>query len=161
MSSTSPTSWPPQVFLRPDAVRRRLALVRGHARRGQRLLLVEVLAFEAVVPLLFRLPLPWVERLLVGRGHARRRVRDPTAVAAVVDAGIEIGWPIVRPGCLTRSSCLYWLLHSQEGDVRLVFGMGQPDGEVAGHAWLTHEGRPYLEKQDPRPTFEPVWVLGR
>lgn len=129
--------------------------------RGQRLLLAEILAFEAVVPLLFRLPLPWVERALVSRGPARGRTLDPAAVAALVDAAIDIGRPIVRPGCLTRSSCLYWLLHGHERDMRLVFGMGEPDGDVAGHAWLTHHGDPYLEKQDPRPTFTPVWVLGR
>jgi hypothetical protein len=44
-------------------------------------------------------------------------------------------------------------------EVDLVFGMGL-EGLLEGHCWLVLEGRPYLEKIDPRKLFLPMYTFG-
>jgi hypothetical protein len=122
----------------------------------ERLLLVAVLAVAPAVPLLMRLPLPKVERLLTARRPRRMRSRrrlPAERVAAVVEAAQALAHPMVRRGCLTRGISLFWLLRDRDGDLRLCFGMGGPNDGNFGHCWLERGGEPHLERVDPRSRF--------
>jgi len=73
-----------------------------------------------------------------------------------VNGVIRRGKPVVRPGCLTRGVTLYYGLRREGLDVALCFGVGSPDGQMAGHCWLEMDGLPLLEGTDPRIVFTEV-----
>ena len=124
-------------------------------------LLVRVSAFAAAVPLLMRLPLPRVARLL----SRRRPARPPSAADIerfdrVVGLAPRIARPLVRPGCLTRGVTLFWFLRRAGLDVELRFGLDpREDNGSGGHCWLALEGEPFLEQRDPRPRFAELYRL--
>ncbi len=115
------------------------------------LLLARVLVLAPLVPLLMRLPLPVVDRLL--RRKRSTRIEDARA-AALVERAQRHAHPLVRRGCLTRGVTLFWLLD----DVRLCFGLGGPADDF-GHCWLERDGAPYLERVDPRERFPALLSL--
>jgi transglutaminase superfamily protein len=129
-------------------------------RLGSALFACRVVALAACVPALMRLRLGRLAALLEPRtmppppGDEQLR-----ALARRVDGLLLRGRPLVRPGCLTRGVTLYWFLRRAGADVRLVFGMGHVDGAPAGHCWLVHDGRPFLEKVDPRPLFAELYRI--
>lgn len=138
-------------------MRDRLAVLRRLRGPGEWLLLVEVLAVAPLVPLLMRLPLPRVGRLLVHRRPPVARRLAAERVVVVVEAAQRLAHPVVRRGCLTRGIVLFGLLHDRPGDVRLRFGLGGPDDEHFGHCWLERDGVPFLEPLDgPAERFPPV-----
>jgi hypothetical protein len=123
------------------------------------LLALRVLGVAVLVPLLMRLPLPRLARLLEPR---RPRPADPELAAWLerrVDGVIAAGHPIVRPGCLTRGVTYFFFLRRAGVDVRLQFGMGTPEGSHEGHCWLVRDGEPYLERVDPRPIFTETYAI--
>jgi hypothetical protein len=108
------------------------------------------------VPALVRLKLSTLERVLEPRRflpspdeHTVRRTIE------LVEKVLRLGRRLFRPGgCLTRGLTLHYFLRRAGVDVRLCFGMGHPDGkEMAGHCWLELDGRPFLERRDPRLVF--------
>lgn len=125
------------------------------------LLALRVMGFAAIVPLLMRLPLPTLERVLEPRRTARR---DPARAAWLerrIDSLIAHGHPVIRPGCLTRGLTHFYFLRRAGVDVRLQFGMGMPAGTHEGHCWLVRDGEPFLEKVDPRPIFTGTYSIPR
>jgi hypothetical protein len=118
------------------------------------LLGVRIAAVAAAVPLLLRLRLDRLARLL-----EPRRVRPQPAPADVerlvgrIDHVLAAGRPLVRPGCLTRGVTRFWFLRRAGVPVDLVFGMGRPVGDFEGHCWLVRDAEPWLEKVDPRPVY--------
>jgi hypothetical protein len=126
------------------------------------LLLAQVSAFAAALPVLLRLPLPRLAGLLVRPTAAQ--TPDPEALQRldrVVALAPRIVRPVVRPGCLTRGLTLFWFLRRAGLDVELRFGLdpttaGPEDG---GHCWLALDGEPYLELRDPRPRFTELYRL--
>jgi hypothetical protein len=124
------------------------------------LLLLRIYAFVVVVPMLLRLKLSRLSRLLEPR-HVPP-VLDEARADAVLEAAnrvLESGRPFVRSGCLTRGLTLFYFLRRAGMDVSLEFGIGQVEGEPVGHCWLVKDGEPYLEKEDPRPVFTEVCRL--
>ncbi len=62
---------------------------------------------------------------------------------------MRAGYPLVRPGCLTRGVTLFWFLRRAGFDVELRFGLDPALGEVTdAHCWLALDGAPLLEKVD-------------
>ena len=124
-------------------------------RHGGALLDLRILAVGASVPLLLRLDLERVQRLLEPR-RAPRAAPDDVRVrelATRVDRVLLAARPLVRPGCLSRGVTLYYILRRAGVDVRLVFGVGKPNEGVEGHCWLVKDDEPFLEAVDPRPIF--------
>ena len=125
------------------------------------LLFAYIAAFASSVPLLMRLPLPRLAALL-NRPPARRR---PSAAAAqrleaLVALAPRVGHPVVRAGCLTRGVTLFWFLRRAGIDVELCFGLDPADGDAAdGHCWLVRDGRPFLERADPRWRFAEIFRM--
>ena len=80
-------------------------------------------------------------------------------MAACVGAAQRALAPVVRSGCLTRGVTLYWLLRRAGVPVELCFGVGRPGEELAGHCWLTRDGRPYLEPADAPAYFDALYRI--
>jgi Transglutaminase-like superfamily len=119
-----------------------------------------ILAVAAAAPLLMRLPLPRLARVLEPRRRPSRLAPSADAVAARVEALLARPTRLVRRSCLTRGVTRYWFLRRAGIDVELCFGMGRPrGGEPAGHCWILLNGEPYLETTDPRPVFVETYRL--
>jgi Transglutaminase-like superfamily len=122
-------------------------------------LLARVGAFAAVVPLLMRLPLPRLARVVTAPPRRRRpSAGEVDRLERVVTLAPRVGRPLVRSGCLTRGLTLYWFLRRAGLDVELRFGLDSA-GATDGHCWLTLDGTPFLEKVDPRPRFAETYRL--
>ena len=103
-----------------------------------------VTAFASAVPLLMRLPLPRAGALLT-RPPGRPRNAERLPVLAALAA--RLAHPLVRTGCLTRGVTLFWFLRRAGVDVELRFGVDPRTFDA--HCWLTLDGKPYLEREDP------------
>lgn len=144
-------------------MRERWASLKRVYQDGELRLLARVLAFSIAVPVLLRLSLPRMARLIEKiAGPRRHRVLHPLdhgSLAACVEAAMTIGSPIVRRGCLTRGLTLYYFLRRAGVDVDLCFGVGRLAGDFCGHCWLLLNGEPFLEKKDPQREFTAVSSL--
>lgn len=126
-----------------------------------------VAVFATSVPLLVRLPLDRLQRLLEPRRglvpeiDVRSEGRD---VLAHLARARRRGRPLVRDGCLVRGITLYRFLRQAGADVALCFGVGHVDGRAAAHCWIEHDDVPVLEPEtlvDPRETFAEVARISR
>jgi hypothetical protein len=142
------------------AIIRRLDVLRHLHSLGDLGLLLRIFFFTAAVPMLLRLQLPRLEELLTPR--RMRSSPQPARVQLIVravDAVLQLGRPLLRPGCLTRGLTLYYFLRKAGLDVVLCFGVGTLQGECVGHCWLVKAGEPFLEARDPRPLFTAVYAF--
>lgn len=122
--------------------------------------LARIYAFLVLTRLLRRLPPRRLPALLEPRRPpAVRDERRAAAVAAAVDDLLARGGLLVPRGCLPRGLALFYFLRRAGVDVTLAFGVGSANGEPAAHCWLVRDGRPYLEKTDPRSLFATVWTI--
>jgi transglutaminase superfamily protein len=124
------------------------------------LLSLRILTVAVLVPVIMRLPLRQVGRLIEPR--RARRPADPAAVVALIErieAVLTRGRPLVRTGCLTRAVTLFYFLRRAGVDVTLAFGMGRPRAEFEGHCWLIKDGRPFLERVDPSGVFTEIYSI--
>jgi transglutaminase superfamily protein len=122
---------------------------------------VRVLLFGLSVPFLLRRGPERLARLLE-RSPPVQPATDPAAAEALarrIDRWLRAGWPLVRRGCLTRGVTRYRFLREAGFDVSLCFGIGKVNGRFEGHCWLVQDGRPFLEKQDPRPIYTEMWRI--
>jgi hypothetical protein len=131
-------------------VRNRLDVLRELRGPGEAALFARVGLLAITVPLLMRLPLGLLSRLLSRRVARRRAGVSADRLADLVSLAVRAGYPLVRPGCLTRGVTLYWFLRRGGHDVELHFGLDPADEQnPEGHCWLTLGGEPVLEKIDP------------
>lgn len=133
----------------------------GGGRPGL-LLLLRIYLVAVAVPLLLRLRLTRVSLLFEPR-RPRSRVDDEREreLIRAVEWVMKSGWPLVRPGCLTRGFTLLYFLRRAGVEVELFFGVGKLDGRAEAHCWLVRDGEPYLESTDPRLSFTEVCRLAR
>lgn len=127
---------------------------------------VRVACFAAAVPILMRLKLPVLQRLLERRiasaAGSEGGSRGPGGILRCVESALALGTPLVRPGCLTRGLTLYYFLRRAGVDVTLRFGARWRNGEFteeAGHCWLEKDGEPFLESGDPYQYSVPIYSL--
>ena len=141
------SAWSSKLIRRHNAIRQTL-------READVALLLQIGVFASLVPLLMRLKLTRVERLL--------RVRQPPghvsswsfeAIVQHLQFARRIGSPLVRSGCLTRGVTLYYFLRRAGIDVTLAFGVRSIGAEFTGHCWLERGGVPILEDEDPRTLY--------
>ena len=146
----------------------RMAVLKSIHGLQDLLLFIAIFAFATSTPLLLRLPLPWLAPFLQwisGRGKAglmRRPSLSPEKaqqIATYMDGVIQLGRPLIRPGCLTRGLTQYYFLRRAGLDVALYFGTGQVDNAFAAHCWLVQNDEPFLEKTDPRQHFAPIYAI--
>jgi hypothetical protein len=128
---------------------------------GGWLLPVRIVLFGLAVPFLVRRGPERMARLLEPASSSRPKT-DPVAAAALahrIDRWLRAAWPLVRRGCLTRGITQYRFLRRAGFDVSLRFGIGEVNGRFEGHCWLVQDGRPFLEKRDPRSIYTEMWAL--
>jgi hypothetical protein len=128
---------------------------------GERLLFLRTCVLAPFVPVVMRMPLPWVSRLMTARLRSSRKVESipPERVAQIVELAQSRAHPFVRAGCLTRGVSLLWLLRRRGVDVELAFGIGAPTDHDHGHCWLVLDGEPYLERREFGDRFIEVWRI--
>jgi hypothetical protein len=135
----------------------------GELRDGREVLMFAgISAFGAAVPLLTRLPLPRLAALVTSVPPRRRppSAGEVERLERLVALAPRVGRPLVRGGCLTRGMTLFWFLRRAGLNVELRFGLDPaPSEDTDGHCWLTLDGEPFLEKQDPRPRFTETYRL--
>jgi hypothetical protein len=122
------------------------------------------LLFAAAVPLLLRVVrLPrlgaWLERSGPSDPPAFGNPRAVHELALRIDRLLRSARPFVRPGCLVRGLTLYRFLRQAGHDVSLCFGIGLVDGDLTGHCWIEHRGRPLAERQPPRPLYTETYRI--
>lgn len=126
-------------------------------------LFLRVVSFSAAVPVLMRLKLPLLDRLLERRfasaTAAGGDANGPEEIVRCVDSALAVGAPLVRPGCLTRGLTLYYFLRRAGLEVTLCFGVRWRNGEIAGHCWLEKGGEPFLERGSPERYAVPIYSL--
>jgi hypothetical protein len=122
------------------------------------LLHLRITSFAAAVPILARLSLPRLARVL--RPQHAPSVADTNQVDRIV-ALTEgaMRQRFVRRSCLVRGLTLYYFLSRAGLDVSLCFGMGPIRDGMAGHCWLDRDGQPFMEKQDPLPHFTAIYRI--
>jgi hypothetical protein len=123
-------------------------------------MLLNVIAVAAAVPVLMRLDMRRLQRLLEPSRPPAGATSDAIErVVRHVALARRVASPLVRPGCLTRGLTHYYFLRRAGLDVQLCFGMGEVGGAFTGHCWLTREGQPYLEATDPRPVYTQMFSI--
>ena len=144
---------------------RRVAAFRHLRGFGEWWLFARVFLFAAALPLLFRLKLPLVTRLLdarTGGGDATAAPQEQDFIIRCIEWAMLAGRPLIRPNCLTRGVTRYFFLRRAGVNVSLCFGAAWRQGEfiaAPGHCWLVKEDKPYLEMRDPLLCFVPIYTL--
>lgn len=100
-------------------------------------------------------PLPQALRWITPQRSSSRAL-PPDRVLHLVDLLLDRSLFGIRATCLLRSLVLYRFLRETGLDVRLHLGVASDHGSLSGHAWLTQDGHPWLERTDPRPQFVEV-----
>ena len=125
-----------------------------------RLLVVRVLVFVLLLPLVVRLKLPHLARVVEPR---RRKGASSQALIAETLATVEwalgLAAPQMRSNCLARGVTRLYFLRRVGADVSLHFGLDVAGAPAAGHCWLVKDEQPFLEDGDPRRRFAPVCAI--
>jgi hypothetical protein len=74
----------------------------------------------------------------------------------VVDRVLDRAPRFVPRGCIPRGFARYAVLRRMGVDATLCFGLGRPDGDIAGHCWITLEGDILFEPDETEATFTEV-----
>ncbi len=129
-------------------------------------LFLRVGCFAATVPILMRLRLPTINRLLDRRIASAMKgggdSNQPADVMSCLESALTLGAPLLRPSCLRRGLTLYYFMRRSGLDVSLHFGARHSNGvlvEAPGHCWLEKDGHPFLENEDPYEHHLPIYRL--
>lgn len=125
-------------------------------------LFFRVMSFVAATPLLLQLKLSRLEMVLQDR-RATKRIESATVrkIILYTDILLKLGRPLLRSTCMNRGLALCYFLRRAGLEVSLCFGIGNVRGELAGHCWLLRNGKPFLEKNDPRAVFTQIYAIPR
>lgn len=123
-------------------------------------LLVRVLCFGTIMPALKRLGWVRLQSLLERRfpdlGETGPLSAPGRHILQGIDDAFDLGRPFICGACLCRGLSRYYFLRRAGIDVALCFGIPLRDHVVSagpGHCWLEYQGKPILEKKDPRDGF--------
>ena len=135
----------------------KLARLRCVRSLGDAGMLVRIGLVASLVPLVMRLPLARVRRVIEPARPSGDARRVPHLLEQV-DLVLAALRPVLRPTCLTRGVTRYYFLRRAGADIALAFGVSQVPG-LGGHCWLVRDGEPFLEPRDPRPMFTEVYRI--
>ena len=97
--------------------------------------------------------LPRALALVAGREITTTRSTDPglsQRLARSIDLLLSADLLVFKPICWKRAAVLHRYLSRKGITTRIIFGVRNQDGKVAGHAWLESEGEPILESTPPQ-----------
>ncbi|HEX3254104.1 MAG TPA: lasso peptide biosynthesis B2 protein [Pyrinomonadaceae bacterium] len=92
--------------------------------------------------------LPRALEIVAGKGKARDNTSE-NDLARAIDLLLAIDFMMFTPVCWKRAAVLHRYLSRSGERTRIVFGVRNEGGKVAGHAWLEREGHPILESTPP------------
>lgn len=145
-------------------IRKRLDILRQLRSSSHAWLLLRVFVVAAFVPVFFRLRLPLLNQLLESRFKPVLATQvpgnDAEEIIQCVEWAMALGWPVIRPRCLTRGFARYYFLRCAGINLSLCFGAAIRNGQLIpapGHCWLVKDGLPYLEPQEPCANFFPIY----
>jgi Transglutaminase-like superfamily len=108
-------------------------------------------SWVALISVLARVTsLPRAQRLAtvgIRSRSADRASVTPAHLATAIDSVLSIDLFVFRRSCWKRALVLQRFLSLNGIESRVNFGLQEThDGTVSGHAWLEHQGRPFLER---------------
>lgn len=123
-------------------------------RPGEAWLLLRMAWWVAVLCVTARLySLPRALQLVAGNNNGKQPAHTATNekdLARAIDLLLSVDFLIFTPICWKRAAVLHRYLSHSGIPTRIIFGVrNEIDGKVAGHAWLEHDGRPFLESAPP------------
>lgn len=94
--------------------------------------------------------LPRALEIVAGKTYEKQAATNEQELARAVDLLLSADFLIFKPICWKRAAVLHRYLSHSGIPTRIIFGVrNETDGKVAGHAWLEHDGRPFLESAPP------------
>ncbi len=97
--------------------------------------------------------LPRALAMVAGAETSATRPDDPAVqerLARTIDLLLSADVLHFKPICWKRAAVLHRYLSHNGVSTRIIFGVrNDPDGKVAGHAWLEAAGEPILESTPP------------
>ena len=96
--------------------------------------------------------LPRALQIVAGNNNGKQPVSatNEEDLARAIDLLLSVDFLIFTPICWKRAAVLHRYLSHSGIRTRIIFGVrNETDGKVAGHAWLEHDGRPFLESAPP------------
>jgi hypothetical protein len=97
--------------------------------------------------------LPRALQIVAGNKNEKQPAQagaDEKELARAIDLLLSIDFLIFTPICWKRAAVLHRYLSHSGKRTRIIFGVrNETGGKVAGHAWLEHDGQPFLEKAPP------------
>jgi hypothetical protein len=122
---------------------------------------LEMIAWSVLLPVLKRaLPLRRLVRLMWAQGPASQSEPEARHIVALSSSLTRLGFRR-RSNCVERSLLAYRFLSRAGADPRLVVGVGNVNGKIAGHAWVTVDGVPVHEPPEAVACFAPLIEFGR
>jgi hypothetical protein len=77
-----------------------------------------------------------------------RDIPTDEQLTSAIDELLEINISVFKPNCWRRAVVLHRYLALRGVATDIVFGVKKNDeGEIAGHAWLEKDGKPFLETE--------------
>jgi hypothetical protein len=123
-------------------------------------LFLRMFFFALSVPLLLRLKLPTLQRLLEPtKPPSNYEPAMVQRISASIDRLVRFGQPLFRSVCLARGTTLYYFLRRAGVDVSLFFGIRKSDTGFIGHCWIVRDGVPFMEAQDPRLLYTAIYSI--
>jgi hypothetical protein len=118
---------------------------------GSLFLTVRMAAWVAVVSIVApRVSLTALFRLTETRHRWKPSTRlTPQEIARGIDRVLNAGFVTDGP-CWKRAAVLRRYLQLNGIETEVVFGVRRQAGDLDGHAWLEHEGAPFLERESPQ-----------
>lgn len=97
--------------------------------------------------------LPRALQIVAGRQIRKTHSPDPALqnhLAHSIDQILSADFLVFTPICWKRAAVLHRYLGHHGVATQIIFGVrNEPDGKVAGHAWLEADGEPILENAPP------------
>lgn len=94
--------------------------------------------------------LPRALEIVAGKTYEKQAATNEQELARAVDLLLSADFLIFKPICWKRAAVLHRYLSHSGIPTRIIFGVrNETDGKVAGHAWLEHDGRAFLESAPP------------
>ena len=140
--------------------RTRAALVDELWRPSNALLFMRILGLIVLSPVLLRLSLPRLFRLLEPKSTGKTPARPrQERIVRYTEALLSHRGPLPRRSCLRRAITLYYFLSREGAQLEVCFGVAPSNGNLDGHCWLVRDGEPFLESGDPLATFTPMYTF--
>ena len=97
--------------------------------------------------------LPRALQIVAGNKNSKQPAQAATnekELARAIDLLLSIDFLIFTPICWKRAAVLHRYLSHNGKRTRIIFGVRtETGGKVTGHAWLEHNGQPFLESAPP------------